>query len=136
VKLSAENLQAAAGLAAWRRSLMRGWHGVKVGPVEASGGDPLHVGSELNVKAKIHLGALTPDDVQVQLFHGLVDNMGEIPRPATAPMGTNGSAEGGVWVYEGVIPCRSSGQFGYVVRVLPKHADLATAFEPGLVCWG
>ena len=25
---------------------------------------------------------------------------------------------------------------GYAVRVLPRNADLASPFEPGLVCWG
>jgi len=97
----------------------------------------VRVGGELRVKAKVNLGPLSPEDVQVQLFHGLVDSMGEIRRPATVAMSSNGSAhEGSTWVFEGVIPCRSSGQHGYTVRILPRHADLASAFEPGLVCWG
>jgi starch phosphorylase len=75
--------------------------------------------------------------VQVQLFHGLVDNMGEIPRPNIVLMSTNGKApDGAVWLFQGTIPCGSSGQHGYIVRVLPRHPDLANAFEPGLVCWG
>ena len=51
-------------------------------------------------------------------------------------MSTNGNHEGSSWVYRGTIPCRASGQHGYAVRVLPKHADLANSFEPGLVTWG
>ena len=52
-------------------------------------------------------------------------------------MSHNGSAAtGSTWVFQGTIPCRSSGQHGYAVRVLPRHADLANPFEPGLVCWG
>ena len=51
-------------------------------------------------------------------------------------MSHNGPMEGQVWVFKGTIPCRSSGQHGYAVRVLPKNADLANPFEPGLVCWG
>jgi starch phosphorylase len=35
-----------------------------------------------------------------------------------------------------VVPCKASGQQGYAVRVLPRHADLGSPFEPGLVCWG
>ena len=58
---------------------MQGWPQVRVGNVEAAGADPMHVGGELEVKAKVNLGPLSPDDVQVQLFHGLVDSMGEIP---------------------------------------------------------
>jgi starch phosphorylase len=72
----------------------------------------------------------------VQLFHGRVDNMGEIPRPSTVPMAVQGNAGQGQWAYAGNIPCRASGQHGYAVRVLPAHADLSSPFEPGLVCWG
>jgi starch phosphorylase len=51
-------------------------------------------------------------------------------------MGHNGRDGDGTWVFTGTIPCRSSGQYGYSVRVLPHNPDLASAFEPGLVCWG
>ena len=57
-------------------------------------------------------------------------------RSSTVAMSTNGNHEGSSWVYSGTIPCRASGQHGYAVRVLPKHADLANSFEPGLVTWG
>ncbi|MFO0842982.1 MAG: alpha-glucan family phosphorylase [Gemmataceae bacterium] len=136
-RLSADGLKGAAALAGWRRGVGKGWPQVKVVKVESAGGDPMHVGSQLTVKAQVQLGPLAPRDVQVQLFHGLVDNMGEIPRPETVAMSTNGqAAENGVWLFEGTIPCRSSGQHGFTVRVLPRHTDLASALEPGLVCWG
>src|SRR6185312_2296650 len=114
VKLSGDNLRAAGALAGWRRGLGKGWSQVKVAQVQAAGGDPMHVGSELSVEALVQLGSLSPGDVQVQLFHGLVDNMGEIPRPSTVLMTTNGApAEGGAWLFQGTIPCRTSGQHGY-----------------------
>jgi starch phosphorylase len=136
-KLSADNLKAGRELAAWRRGLARNWPQVRVADVQAVGADPLHVGGSLVVKAKVQLGHLSPDDVQVQLFHGLVDNLGEIPRPSTVLMTTNGTVpEGSAWPFQGTIPCRTSGQHGFMVRVLPRHGDLASPFEPGLVSWG
>jgi starch phosphorylase len=72
----------------------------------------------------------------VQLFHGIVDNMGEIPQPAATVMAHNGQRHGNSWLFRGTIPCRSSGHYGYTVRVLPRHPDLGSPFEPGLVVWG
>jgi starch phosphorylase len=135
-RLSEESLKRAKTLAQWRRGLSRGWNQVKVESVEANGADPLHVGGELQVKARVNLGGLSPDDVEVQLFHGVVDSLGEIPNPGTVKMSHNGSHEGSIWMFHGQIPCRSSGQHGFAVRVLPKHQDLGNPFEPGLVCWG
>jgi starch phosphorylase len=133
--LTAESLKNARALAQWRRRLTQGWPQVRVEAVESNGADPMHVGSELQVKARVNLGGFSPDDVEVQLFHGVVDSLGEIPNPWTVRMSHNGAAEGGSWVFTGAIPCRSSGQHGFTVRVLPKHAALANLFEPGLICW-
>jgi starch phosphorylase len=38
--------------------------------------------------------------------------------------------------FAGTVPCTASGQFGFSVRVLPKHRLLPHPFEPGLVTWG
>ncbi|MFO0968322.1 MAG: alpha-glucan family phosphorylase [Gemmataceae bacterium] len=135
-RLTAEHLAAARDLAQWRRRLQRDWSHVRVEDVQANGEDPMRVGGHLEVQARINLGQLNPDDVEVQLFHGVLDNHGEIPHPTAAAMSTNGSAQGNLWLYKGAIPCRASGQYGYAVRVLPKNRDLANPFEPGLLTWG
>jgi len=135
-RLTADNLAKARSLAQWRQSLMRAWNQVRVENVEATGADPLHVGGQLEVKARVSLGNLSPNDVEVQLFHGIVDSLGEIPQPHTVTMSHNGDRSGNSWIFKGTIPCRTSGQHGYAVRVLPKNGDLANALEPGLVCWG
>jgi len=136
LRLSADGLKQARILAAWRRALAGGWPTIKVEKVETHDGDALPVGGELHVQAGVHLGKLTPQDVEVQLYHGLLDSMGEITRAGTTTMTPDGQHDGGVWRFTGTIPCRSSGQYGYSVRVLPHNADLASSFEPGLVCWG
>ena len=52
-------------------------------------------------------------------------------------MSHNGAHEGSdVGVQRARSPASSSGQHGYAVRVLPRNADLANPFEPGLVTWG
>jgi starch phosphorylase len=135
-KLAGSNLEKAAALAKWRRILERDWSKIRIETVEAKGADPMQVGGQLEVLARVNLGALAPADVQVQLFHGVVDNQGEIPDPGTTAMSHNGTAQGSTWLFQGTIPCRSSGQHGFAVRVLPHHPDLSNPFEPGLVCWG
>ena len=135
-RLTMDHLKKAAELAEWRRRLTQGWPQIRVESVNAKGVDPMHVGSELNVEARVGLGNFTPEDVDVQLFHGVVDSLGEIPSPNSAAMSHNGPPEGGSWTYHGTIPLRASGQHGFAVRVLPKNHDLSNPFEPGLLVWG
>jgi starch phosphorylase len=37
--------------------------------------------------------------------------------------------------FSGMIPCRASGQHGFAIRVMPKHADLVDPYEPGMILW-
>jgi starch phosphorylase len=134
--LTASDLRKASELAEWRCRLGQGWPQIRIDSVSAKGADPMHVGSELGVEARVSLGSFGPDDVEVQLFHGVVDSFGEIPVPSTVTMSHNGAPEGNAWVYRGTIPLRASGQHGFAVRVLPNNHDLANPFEPGLLVWG
>jgi starch phosphorylase len=139
--LSSNQFQKAAELAKWRQRLREGWGNIQVESVDAPANDPMHVGSHLHVRAKVALGPFTPDDVDVQLFHGPLDSRGEITQPSTVPLiaaaGPEPSNNGNrVWLFTGRIPCRASGQYGFCLRVLPKNPALSNSFEPGLVAWG
>jgi len=136
VELSTGGMKAATDLATWRRRVAQDWAQVKVEGVEAPTGETLQVGGELPVKVHVNLGGLSPEEVEVQLCHGLLDSMGEIANPqalALRPAGTNGSA---ATIFAGKVLCTASGQFGFSVRVLPRHRNLPNLFEPGLVTWG
>jgi starch phosphorylase len=134
--LSADHLRSAKELADWRRQLGDGWRDIRVEAVEAPNGDLLRVGSSFPVKVKVHLGNVPPKDVEVQLCYGLIDAMGEVQEPRPFVLSPNGSHEHGRVTFAGVVPCAASGQFGFSVRVLPKHPNLNHSFEPGLVTWG
>jgi starch phosphorylase len=138
-KLAAEHLKAAKDLAVWRKRVGGDWGQVKVETVEAPSGEVLRVGGVFPVKVRVCLGHFTPDDVEVQLCHGVLDALGEIAEPRALalhpePFSLNGQPR--VITFTGKVPCHASGQFGFSVRVLPKHPHLPHLFEPGLVTWG
>ena len=133
--LNSNGLKPATELAQWRRRMGRDWNGIRVEAFEAAGEQLLRVGQEFPVKVRIALGNAKPDDLDVQLCYGSVDASGDIPEPRSASLSVE-RTEGGSAIYAGSVPCETSGQFGYTVRVLPKHTNLPNAFEPGLVTWG
>ncbi|HEX4609723.1 MAG TPA: alpha-glucan family phosphorylase, partial [Urbifossiella sp.] len=136
-KLGLDHLSAAKALAGWRRRVGGAWGQVRVEGVEAPGGDTHRVGGAFPVKVRVNLGAFSPDDVEVQLCYGVLDALGEIADPrAMALLPDGASRNGSALAFAGKVPCHASGQFGFSVRVLPKHPDLPHLFEPGLVTWG
>jgi starch phosphorylase len=124
----------ARDLAAWKNRVRAQWPQVRILAVTDGVGAELFVGDSKPVRATVALGALTPEDVTVQVWHGGVDLRNEIVAGLPIALGAKDHRDG-CWHYEGVIPCDSSGRVGYTVRVIPRHADLKNALTMGLVRW-
>ena len=137
LRLSSNDFAHARRLAAWRRRVLEQWRHVRVDDVTPPPAEALHVGDDLNVQARVQLGSLTPDDVEVQLYHGAIDALGEIASPRTSVLAPVGPVSGNHAIDFGAsVPCAASGQYGFTVRVLPRNSDLPNPFEAGLVTWG
>jgi starch phosphorylase len=86
--------------------------------------------------AKVQLAGLSPSDLLVQSCHGHLDSHGDVHEPSTLTLEPQGAIQDGWQTYEGKIVCDAAGRYGYRLRVLPSHANLATPLEPNLVTWG
>nr|WP_205709174.1 alpha-glucan family phosphorylase [Kineococcus siccus] len=125
---------AAKDLATWKNRIRSQWSTVRVDHVESSGvGDSAQVGDVVHVRGFVTLGALAPDDVEVQVVHGRVTESDEIRSGATVTLRHAETFDDGRHRYEGELTLRQTGPFGYTVRILPQHAGLATPAELGLV---
>jgi len=135
-QLTADRLVRAKQIAAWKVRLQKNWPRVRVVAVL---GDPLkdvQVGDEFCIQAEVCLGALTPDEVAVELYLGHVDSTGEIVDASSTPMQPAAPKGEGVYLYQAAAATRrGSGLYGYTLRVLPRHPDLTTSFLPGFIVW-
>lgn len=96
----------------------------------------LEVGSNLRVTARVYLGELSPDDISVEIYYGMVDSMCNIESGEVARMECDEQGEDHkVATFAGTVQCRTSGQHGFAIRILPKHADMVEAYEPGMILW-
>ena len=120
----------AVALADWRARVAAAWPKVAVMDVAADEHDP-SLGDELEVTARVAVGSLDPSEIAVQVVHGPVDPGGEL---LAVTVGTLEHVDGDVW--RGSVPCDRGGSFGYAVRAVPQHPDLANWLDLGLVAWG
>ena len=87
------------------------------------------------MKAKVDLATLTNNDVQVELYQGAIDANGEIVNAVPVVMNYQGEDIGGLGIYTVDITYTTSGLQGLSLRVLPKHKDLSSPYEPRLIAW-
>ena len=124
----------ARAFAEWKHRVRAGWLGVHVEHVESHGvSSSPEVGDEVSVRAYVSLGALSPEDVDVQLVRGAVGHDDTLVDVVTSSLSAVEAYDGGRQRYEGAVHLRRTGPFGYTVRILPKHPQLATTAELGLV---
>ncbi|MBI4539044.1 MAG: alpha-glucan family phosphorylase [Gemmatimonadetes bacterium] len=134
--LVADGCAGARSAAEWRARIEGAWPQVRVESVDAEGADQLAPGDELHVRARVHLDALRPDDVTVQLCVGPVGETGELTAFDAIIMKRIGSGRDGRYIFETrVRPGTRGGRHGLTVRVLPSHAALPSPFLPGKVAW-
>jgi starch phosphorylase len=124
----------ARALAGWKHRVAAGWEGVHIAAVDGESG-VIELGSEHTVRASVELGSLSPDDVGVQLVHGSVGPTDELTTAGVVPMQRIDGTDGGHHRYEASFTCERAGRYGFTVRVVPFHPDLAHHAELGRVTW-
>ncbi len=134
-RLAAEQYQGAKNLAEWLERVRRYWGGVRFLAIESDAQDGLPVSALVTVRAQLALGALKPEDVSVQVFHGGVNPQGELDHYEVVTMTPRDADGEGNYTYTATIPCTRSGLHGYTLRIQPQHPDLSHPCETGLAIW-
>jgi glycogen phosphorylase len=132
---SGSRFSGAKALSQWKRELAKRWGHIRVEKVEATDSAELPVGGRVEVRAHVRLGDVKPEHVAVELYHGRIDTHGHLVEGNSEPMACEKNLENGTYVYHGQIPCHTSGQHGYAVRVVPQHPDLTHKYDTGLILW-
>src|SRR5207249_9041 len=128
---------AATQLSQWKSQIRKDWPQVQISDVQVVNKDRqnISVGESLEISARVHLGAVDPQHVRVEAYHGEIDN-GDIRNPTATVLNQSSQADGdGNYIYQGSVPASESGTYGFSVRVVPTHPCLMQAHELRLITW-
>jgi starch phosphorylase len=115
--------QVARTRASWWRRVRRDFPSTRVSARAISPESPASAqpeGEEKVVEALVELGALPPEDVQVELLHGLIGADGHLLDPAVESMVEDQPHSNGSRRYLGTLVLAAAGDYGFTVRVLPR----------------
>jgi len=133
--LTATDFTEGKKLTLWKENIRNNWSKIKFLDISAiTRNDDVKVGAEYEINAKVELGSLTQDDVEVQIYYGKVDDKNKAHANMYIPM-SFASKEANIFEYTGKIDCNQTGNFGFTLRILPKNEMLVNPFEMGLICW-
>ena len=132
-----DGCNAATDLSQWKARMRKEWPQVRIQEVQVGNADRqnISVGEQLQISARIHLGAVDPKHVRVEAYHGEADN-GGIRNPTATVLDQSSQIDGnGNYLYHGSVPATESGAYGFSVRVVPTHPHLMQTHELRLITW-
>ncbi len=150
--LNQDGAKRSSALAHWKSHIRNHWHGIRIEEIEDESegsaqksidaqsyrkieNTAFGVGESLKVQAVIYTEALFPHELAVQIYHGVLNQEGEIENGNVSPMTYQRELTGGSYLFEGTLNFQETGLHGYTLRVLPYHEDLHSLHELGLVAW-
>lgn len=103
-------------------------------PVVVSPQKFYRVGDAFSVSVLVHLGVLSPYEVDVELCLGTSKNVDMLEDIQTERMTVTKEFGYGHYQYDCTTICKTSGQFVFTARVTPR-GDQWIKFTPGLITW-
>ncbi len=128
------NYQAAARLSHFKDYLTQNWPQVKITRLESSASSAITLGDPIKIQAWVQLGAITPQDIALELVYGQIDQQNNFSQLTIVPLQYSQEYQPDGHYYQGTFHL-PQGTYSYTVRVVPKHSDLCHKFELPLIAW-
>jgi starch phosphorylase len=134
-RFSKDDYTEAKSLAAYFGKLQQSWDSLKIIKIESNAKPVMQRGDMLTITAYLDLGAISPNELHVELYHGTVSNQtNDISNARKTEMKWLKS-EGNLNLYQVRVECVDTGMQGHTVRILPKHDALVHPYRCGLIKW-
>jgi len=134
-QISTNLFKGARQLATWSNHLRANWSQIQILEKRADTRRAIRMDEAIQVEVHMHLGRLSPGDLAVDIYYGMVDSKADFLDRSTIPL-KDFTQQDGVTTFHGEIPCLRVGRFGFRVRILPNHPLLANPYSLGLLLWG
>ena len=132
--LTAGEAAEAKSLAAHKTRLAAHWPQIRINPPERLDARTCRVGDHIRIRTQVFLGELLPEEVQVQLYFGRLQDVDSVISSNHQEMQVSGAGENGHFEYECSLPCETPGNFGFTTRVIPAGDEWMQNL-PGFITW-
>ncbi|WP_224959583.1 alpha-glucan family phosphorylase [Geomonas subterranea] len=134
-RLNRDDLRLAVELARWKERLHGVWGGLSIIAVQAECDREVTVGQKVPISVQITPGEVPLTEIAVEVYFGVLDSRGAIMGGEVVPLDPATEPDK-VGHFGGELECRFCGRHGFLLRVMPRHPELGTVYDPGLILWG
>ena len=120
----------------WKQELYNNWEDIKITQENNMDNITIDAGNNIEVKCKVQLPNISPENVEVQVYYGKIEENGVVDDITIIPMKMQSSdEENKIYEYIAKVNLKNGGNYGYTFRVMPKHAMILDSENLNLVKW-
>lgn len=120
----------------WKQELYNNWDDIKITQDNNLDNITIDAGNNIEVKCKVELPNVLPDNIEVQVYYGKIEENGVVDDITIIPMKMKSSdVENKIYEYIAKVNLKNGGNYGYTFRVMPKHEMLLDSANLNLVKW-
>jgi starch phosphorylase len=117
------------------QAIRKGFESLKIKEAQIADVSALRVGDSLDVRVDVELGALTPEDIAVELVLGHTRGTSDLEAPVVLVLDPIQGQKNGVRTFEGQHKITRSGSFSYGIRVRARPTSDLDLSTRDLVLW-
>ncbi len=131
-----QNLDVVTEYNSWKKSIYTSWEKVELIAENNLDNITIDAGNNIEVKCKLKLPNIAPENVEAQVYYGKIKENGVIEKIAVIPMKLYETDElHSTYSYKAKIELTTGGDYGYTFRVMPKHEMLLDSENLNLIKW-
>ena len=120
----------------WKKMVTERFNKIKITQENNIDNETIDAGKVIKVKCSVKLPNISPDNVQVEVYYGQIEDNGIVSNVTIIPMKLKETnEEDKTFIYEAQVELTTGGDYGYTFRVMPKHEMLLDAENLNLVKW-
>lgn len=120
----------------WKKSLYNSWDKIKITQENNLDNITIDAGNNIDVACTVELPNILPENIEVQVYAGRIQDTGVVEDINILPMKlVNSDIENKKYTYHTKLKLTTGGDYGYTFRVMPKHEMLLDSENLDLVKW-
>lgn len=120
----------------WKKMVTERFNKIKITQENNIDNETIDAGKVIKVKCSVKLPNISPENVQVEVYYGQIEDNGIVSNVTIIPMKLKETnEEDKTFIYEAQVELTTGGDYGYTFRVMPKHEMLLDAENLNLVKW-
>ncbi len=134
-ELTKDNYAGGREYASWVQKINEKWSEVQVVEVLSDVSQTQKIDYPLEVSAVVHMGSLSPEDLKVEIYAGVLDEKGVFKNGEIISMSMVEKRDGSNCLYCGEYKSHNVGRHGIGIRVTPYHPLMAGNFVLPYITW-